>query len=646
MKPGIRWYFPVLTGGGEEGNTSNDVEAFKGEDLYVNLAREICQNSCDALERGKAGPVVVKFQLREMPVGDYELFRGLKEAADGCERYWGQRNDGVPVRLRAMLDEAKATLSKDTVPVLVIGDYNTPGLKGAYDLYSPSGSFGALVYGEGVTYKESDTAAGSFGIGRNAPFACSTLSCVCYNTLAKDGGKAFAGVAKLATLLNSEGKKTRRQGRYQYNDDDQEIWRPIGPDDHDRFADEFKRTEYGTDVLILGFRSVENWNDQLVDAVLKNFYVAINEKSLIVEVQGTRIDSFTIEGLFEERLKRHAEQNDRQLLHAWEHYKTLTSKLSIRIPLSILGDSDAELIVRVDESVGKLKSVAFFRSSGMLIRTYKPQGIFHPYSAVFIAKSKDLEIILRDTEPARHNDWDWTRAKDPVKAKKAVNGLKRKIKESLKSICETLVEETMDAVGAADYLPDSIDRASQGGGDDILRPLIKIGKAKKVNTREERETISGKNGDGEKVAGDGGNRRRHPDPIDPPEPPDVVKPVEGGAISGIKPGRGEKLIRRKMCGTIRAFPLTASAGIYRIKILPKESTDNAYVECSVFGENGRSDHLPVVKAMLDGSTLSVNAAGNVGPFSVISGEPKELIVTFEEKERLALGVELRMEDGE
>lgn len=47
----IGWRFPPLSGGTKQGFNNNDVEAFRGEELMDNLAREICQNSLDAKPR-------------------------------------------------------------------------------------------------------------------------------------------------------------------------------------------------------------------------------------------------------------------------------------------------------------------------------------------------------------------------------------------------------------------------------------------------------------------------------------------------------------------------------------------------------------------------------------------------------------------
>ena len=60
----ISWEFPLLGSGPVQGYTNNDIEAFKGEELMDNLAREICQNSLDAHDPEAKPYVKVVFELK------------------------------------------------------------------------------------------------------------------------------------------------------------------------------------------------------------------------------------------------------------------------------------------------------------------------------------------------------------------------------------------------------------------------------------------------------------------------------------------------------------------------------------------------------------------------------------------------------
>lgn len=119
----INWRFPPLSGGTRQGYTNNDIEAFKGEELMDNLAREVCQNSLDAKVPTIDAPVRVVFELKQIPTAAYAVFSEYKTCIDGCRRYWG---DSMDSKLSRFLDDAEEMLARPTIPVLVAGDYNMP----------------------------------------------------------------------------------------------------------------------------------------------------------------------------------------------------------------------------------------------------------------------------------------------------------------------------------------------------------------------------------------------------------------------------------------------------------------------------------------------------------------------------------------
>ena len=637
----IGWYFSELLDAGEEGYTSNDIEAFKGVDLYVNLAREICQNSLDSREKDSGEPVEVVFNLRKYKTSSFSIFSEYKDCLDRCRRYWTQRADGIDARLDKLLTRAQSLYATGVIPVMVISDYNTPGLKGSKNLTQ---SFNALVYGQGTSYKDSDTSGGSYGIGRNAPFACSALSCVCYNTKAVDGGEAFAGVAKLATIQNQEGRPTHSLGKYQFNDNENKVWRPIRPNDGDLFAEEFKRSRYGTDVIVLGFEETEDWEKQLEKAVLNNFYVAINRGQLSVTVQDTLISRDTMQQVIERFLLE--DPSDTELKRTHLYLKALNDPSSSHYDLSILNGSacDSELFICTDNEVEGFKNVAWLRNSGMHIKHFHPYGLLRPYVGVFIAKG-ELDKVLRSTEPARHNDWDYQRAGEARSeerkiARNAISKLKAEIKRCLLEACEIDIEESIDAEGAAEYLPDQLEgSAPTGGGTDLLRPLISLGRAKKASKKSSVEEQRGRKGTGAITEGDVGNRRRNPDPdpLLPPPPKPVIPGI--GEEAGVVPGRGGKVITKPISGMRRTYAINPSVGIYKMVFIPESSEDRAFIVCKAIGENGKAERVLPVSAKRGGRSLTISDKGIIGPVSITEGERVEIITTFKDHEDMALSVE-------
>ena len=174
----IGWRFPPLSGGTKQGYTNNDIEGFKGEELIDNLAREICQNSLDARDKNSLEPVKVVFELKHVERDKYDVFSGYEKCLQGCRRFWS-RGEKIDEKLETFLDDAESVLSKPQISVLIASDYNTRGLVGNHNLDALDTPWEALTGADGMSVKPDDNSGGSFGIGKNAPFAC----CVKYGVL-------------------------------------------------------------------------------------------------------------------------------------------------------------------------------------------------------------------------------------------------------------------------------------------------------------------------------------------------------------------------------------------------------------------------------------------------------------------------------
>ncbi|MCD8207308.1 MAG: hypothetical protein LUD72_05160, partial [Bacteroidales bacterium] len=547
MEPYIGWRFPPLAGGSKQGYSNNDIEAFKGEELIDNLAREICQNSLDAKTPGSSEPVEVVFELKYVPSNE-KVFQEYKECLQGCRNFWGAEMDA---HLENFLAGAEEMLQRDQIPVLVASDYNTLGLSGSRD-DTISSPWEALAGSEGVSVKSSETSGGSFGIGKNAPFACSSLSMVFYNTLSSYSEQAFIVVGQLAYLLCQDDKPTQGVGRYQFNDDENECWKPVFEENEDDFRDQFLREKHGTDVIIAGFIQEEDWMNAVAKAVLKNFFVAISEGRLIV-----RLKDETESSLFNVDIDVDA-TSVAQLIDGYSHEDpkmiTTAELFSAFVApdaheyLSIVGENDAELFVKSDSSYKR--NIAHFRDTGMLIYI-KSRRIFQHYAAVFIVRGTELGELLRATEPARHNRWDHKLIQNNSKegkekrndAKQALETIDDEVINLLRQQYESTSETEVDAVGVGEYLPDDTDGIGVSSeGSDVLRPKIQVSVKKPVkNKTKASETVPGIKGEGFIQEGDVHNSTRNPDapPLD-----QLTKAVdpngEGTFGEGVLEGSGTK----------------------------------------------------------------------------------------------------------
>lgn len=634
----VGWRFPPLSGGTRQGYTNNDIEVFKGQELIDNLAREICQNSLDAHIEGTDTPVRVVFELRRMARAGYDVFSQYSACLDGCRKYWGTEMDA---KLSRFVSGAEATLTEENIPVLIASDYNTKGLNGSHS-GKLSSSWEALTGSDGVSVKSDENSAGSYGIGKNAPFACSSLSMVFYNTVAENNESAFIGVARLATLLNEGGKPTQRVGKYQNNDEENEKWSPIYDADENAFRDCFHRTERGTDVIIVGFTQAINWVTNVTKAVLKNFFVAISEGRLIVELKDGNdtctIDESTISQLFSNL------SDDMEMLATSQLYKAFTTP-DCKKTLEVLEPDDVEVYIKSDSSYKR--TIANFRATGMLVGTYYKR-IFQHYAAVVIVRGHKLGELLKDTEPPRHNRWDYKQieASDRAKrklARESIQKIDNFVLDLLKSQFEVVTEDTVDAAGVGEYIPDDIDGlGGQSEGDDILKVKIRIGKIKTNHDQQGTTTEVAVQEEGTEMEGDVHNHERNPNPVPPrPRPPKPVTPDpdDPDPQPGATPGKGVKTINTPNLAAQRAFPVSSSQGLYKIVIKPVEAYENLYVECLAVGEDGKADSLNMESFTYNGKSIKISN-GKAGPMKVEADTPAIFFAKFVRKEKMKLRLSL------
>lgn len=639
----IGWRFPPLSGGMCQGHTNNDMEGFKGKKLIDNLAREICQNSLDAHLEDSGEPVKVVFELRFVNKEEHDVFTQYEKCLEGCRKFWGNDMDS---RLSKFLNQAETTISEDRIPVLIAGDYNTKGLSGSRirsDKPSSSSSWLSLTGSDGVSVKSSDNSAGSYGIGKNAPFACSSLSMVFYNTLDENNDSAFTGVARLATLLNEDNKPTQRVGKYQNNDDDNEEWLPIYESDKNSFRDCFKRTERGTDVIIVGFTEKSDWINKVTEAVIKSFFVAIIEGKLIVELKDGNeqivIGASSISQLFADLpLINNRMSVDLQLYNA---FINPDFKKSIKV----FEDDDVEIYIKSDSSYGK--NTKYFRATGMRVRA-KRIYFSQPYAAVVIVRGSKLGALLRDTEPPQHNDWDYERihsSNEEIgdKAKEAIDQIDRSVLEFLKEKYETVSENEVDAAGVGEYLPDKGDgTGGQSQGDDILRPIVKIGNVVTKGRNIGKAIQSGVKGEGAAMEGEVRNHSTNPNKLPPtpyPSKPVVCDPDNSGYYPGAKPGKGSKEISTSNLKGHRAFPISSSQGLYKIVINPDKDYEKLYIECNAKGEDGKTDLLKPESFIYNDKSINIDN-GKAGPVSLSADTPATFFVCFSKKEKMKLSLRI------
>lgn len=628
----LNWRFPLLDGGEEHGINNSGIATFKGSELYDNLAREICQNSLDAKAPNEE-TVIVDFNSCSLLKSHHSALVQLDSIISACENYWSEKSEP---KLESFFEEAKGKLARDEIEFLVISDYNTKGLSGSRlnDVRQKS-VWKALTHSSGVTQKEQGS-GGSYGIGKNAPFACSSFRTVFYNTYALDDGeKAFQGVARLITHFE-DNKATQGVGFFQ-NTSNQT---PIFGEDTCLLRDQFKRTKPGTDVIIAGFKKTSSWEADIEKAVLSNFFVAIIGKKLVVRINGTTIDHTTIQSRLKyySKLEKESDSSDKRITTIMEFYSAVTDPEHIVVNGSIMEEDDVVLYIKTDKDYSK--TIAEMRSIGMVVRT-RHKHIFTRYAAVMIVIGDRLNDLLKNIEPPQHNNWDpdlIDAESNPSKNKRARETRAKLIRWTNDKIVESCRSETPEEIDldvASAYLPYDEDDVSLGGDNDeeqdkspdstnsvgtvsssITHTHTKKITAQKVKGNKRDDYDPSNDTHGGKGHGQGGTP-------DPNGTDDVKAPL---------PGKTSVNIPKVLTQRIMQTPVASS---YRVALMLENDCPVVHLSLKSIGDDDTKETITITSYKINKKKVSVNASTLT--LTDIKGKtPYELFLSLEYSEKMRL----------
>lgn len=378
----MEWLFPQNDLGQDSGLHDAGVETFKGN-YYRYLARETIQNSLDARDPGKdtTHPVIVKFERLEIKRDRIPDIDGFCDTLARCRDYWATDR-----KAREFFDKAVHLAQADAITTLRVSDYNTTGVigddadrtKNWYSLIRCSGS-SSKYGGEG----------GSYGIGKNAPFATSHLRAVLYSTYTSEDNHAFQGVAKLVTHELANGGKAQSVGYLGGSQGESVRAR-------NHIPRQFRRDEQGTDIFILGFKEERTWQSELELSVLENFWPAISFGDLEVHIGDRVIAKDNLSQLLE---ARSGEEN-----FTAHHYYAAFSDPSVTFDKTLRHLQEVSLYIRSGETELP-KRVAMVRASGMVVWHRQSRSAI-PFCGVFLCRNAEGNRLLRDMEPPRHDIWD------------------------------------------------------------------------------------------------------------------------------------------------------------------------------------------------------------------------------------------------
>ena len=388
-----KWNFPSNNYGQIFGIADSGVETFKGTPIK-SLAREICQNSLDAaLENGE--PTRIEFKTFEIDPHKIPDYSNLEDALKRALDFWSQQQS---TKAKTFFKQALDVIHKSTITCLRISDFNTSGLVGSREEYNSP--WCNLTKSSGASDK-SGSHGGSFGIGKFAPYACSSLRTVFYSTSDKDGLCASQGVSRLTSFKSKKNEITQGTGFYG-NDKNSPMYKQFSLDSaYSRSAE-----NSGTDIFIAAFNGDKGWQHQMVASVLDGFLYAIYNGTLVVDVDGTIISKDSLADL----MISHKEYFNE---HADEYYQALTDEKLARTFTKELTDDP--------ETIGKLtlklmimpsfsRRVAMIRQTGMKIKDKGNINGLIPFAGTLFIEGDAINSYLRSLENPQHLEWEVERA--------------------------------------------------------------------------------------------------------------------------------------------------------------------------------------------------------------------------------------------
>src|ERR1035437_112173 len=610
--PDLNWIFAKNEGGRDSGLHDAGVETFKGNfDRY--LAREMIQNSLDR-RHDPNDPVLVKFEVLEFNRSEIPDMDALKATLARCAEYWSHDK-----KAKDFFRRAEMISKQDKITALRVGDYNTTGVLGSdtersknwYNLIRCAGS-SSNRGGEG----------GSFGIGKNAPFAASLLRTVLYSTFNTDEEHVFQGVATLVSHNHPQGGVSQPTGFLGGQNG-------ASVRSMSQIPAKFRRLQHGTDVIVLGFPAMDNWQNDLLYSVLDNFWPAIHFDDLEVKVGDITVTKANLQTL----LETFSGQEGFTANLFFQAFTNPTHKFPVTLPWL------KEVSLYLLAGDGELpKSIAMVRKTGMKIFEKRFRSVI-PFCGVFICRSDDGNKVLREMEPPRHDVWD---ADHPEK------GVNRKIESEYVNFIRDCIRKLTPAddskiisiPGLNRFLPDDDETPEESFDGQLSEehreetpdrsPLPEKILGRKMDQKQEPTRTPGE------MPGDIDDEFPHIEPDEPGVKPDKPKkPRPGPDEPNVEDVKSKPLIPIRY----RTYAKDSATGVYAVTVVPEQQpkTDCMLV-ISTVGDDQKAPAEIKSARFAGGGDIAIPKTGVLGPLKFTANEPLKLEVVLLEPLRVAMEV--------
>lgn len=627
------WHFVGAKGIKPQGMNNGDIDMFRGAPIR-SLAREICQNSLDALPEdekvkranGEAvDPVIIEFRVFNGRVPKKEtLLCYVKK----MRNYWDvrQKNDKSVVDF---LDAVINNLSKDTIPFLRISDYRTTGLNGI----NKDGTPWDNLVSAGASDKHADD-GGSKGVGHAAPFACSDIQTVFYYTLNTEREHGFEGVSRLVGWKDDPSEDAVGYVHDGYYGNGELCQTPIN--DFVLDGNDFERNEVGADVYIAGF-SHNDWEQEVIRSAIDSFLLAFYAGKLVVRVGQKEISDENLPRCIDGCISSGGVFAN----HADQYYRVLTSPNSKAFklvnPEGIKGWLSLKLLI---DPTLDVRRVALVRDTGMLIFEQDRISASIKFAGVLEVKGSELNAFLRKLENGQHTEWSAERARpeDRQKAVALLREIGKFCKKSLLSINEIKPGEKLDSgLGNTSNQGDNVEGATADEEEDVsdeLKPIVghcNTNQKKDSGLKKKKKKVKVEKDDEEDL--DQGGKRQDPLPPAPPgphpvNPPDLQPPKD----NPIKWADVEASDLDYVC-------IDKEKSEYQIVFTPDSGFEHGMVKMYVMAETDAYGANVLSARLDDGTALHVSKGNIVEGLGFVKGKAVSITVTLDYADYCSLEVE-------
>lgn len=464
------WHFAPQLGGREDGPNDPMQENFK-KTPYASLIRESIQNSLDVV-LDKSQPVIMKFSIGHFDANNFPNFFELRRHIEGCIEHFVDNSDAART-YQPMIDYFKGLGKYDKLYYIKVSDYNTTGME--YEKGNTKVPFYAFVRAAGVSSKSDVSAGGSFGYGKAAYFYISPIRTIMVSTKTDSGNLYFEGVSSLCTH-NLTGSKDLFVSVGYYDNNDGE---PISVEEE--IPARFKRDEPGTDIYILGIDASDKKAiyQEMIEAVLRNFWLTIYKNKLEVWIDNNAITSENIVSIMEEYFPDEPDNKPKSRNYNPRYYLEAVSKARC--------DNNHIVIEETYPTIGKIMlyaikhkkaidKVLYMRKPLMLVKAERTKSS-NGFLGVCVCEDQKGNEILRQTENPAHNEWsasNWRENRKIVqKGKDAIKEVEEFIITAMERMFSNKNKDVQTIHGLEEflYIPTAVEE-DEGENESLVGNII------------------------------------------------------------------------------------------------------------------------------------------------------------------------------